>query len=106
MAICQLFCSTGPPRERDSLYSWLVCVCATMTWVGSLGALFSFGIFLPVFMDYFNTSRETTGEYIQMVHILSPELISFIKNFLLNGTNVLGRTNRWDKKADFFRLNI
>jgi len=32
-----------------------------MTWVASLGFLFSFGIFLPVFMDYFKESRETTA---------------------------------------------
>ena len=61
MAIFQLFSLNGSPRKRDSLWSWLVCACATMTWVASLGFLFSFGIFLPVFMDYFNTSREITG---------------------------------------------
>lgn len=61
MAISQLFCSTGPPRKRDSLWSWLVCACATMTWISSLGFLFSFGVFLPVFMDYFKSSRETAA---------------------------------------------
>ena len=65
MAFSLLPCwSSGAPRKRDSLWSWLVCVCATMTWLASLGFLFSFGIFLPVFMDYFNASRETTGSYI------------------------------------------
>ena len=60
MAIFQLF-SSRQPRKRDGPWSWLVCACATMTWVASLGFLFSFGIFLPVFMNYFNESRETTG---------------------------------------------
>ena len=54
--------SSSSPRKRDSLWSWLVCACALMTWVASLGLLFSFGIFLPVFMDYFNESREATGQ--------------------------------------------
>ena len=40
----------------------IVCACALMTWVASPGLLFSFGIFLPVFMDYFNESREATGQ--------------------------------------------
>ncbi|XP_058957671.2 monocarboxylate transporter 10 [Pocillopora verrucosa] len=60
MAIFQLF-SSRQPRKRDGPWSWLVCACATMTWVASLGFLFSFGIFLPVFMNYFNESRETTA---------------------------------------------
>ena len=62
MAISQLFCSTGPPHKRDSLWSWLVCACAAVTWISALGFVFSFGVFLPVFMDYFNASREITGE--------------------------------------------
>ncbi|XP_068681703.1 monocarboxylate transporter 10-like isoform X1 [Montipora foliosa] len=61
MTISQLFCSTGPPHKRDSLWSWLVCACATITWISALGFVFSFGVFLPVFMDYFNASREITA---------------------------------------------
>ncbi|XP_068729989.1 monocarboxylate transporter 10-like [Montipora capricornis] len=61
MAISQLFLSTGPPRKRDSLWSWLVCACAAMTSLSALGFVFSFGVFLPVFMDYFNASREITA---------------------------------------------
>ncbi|XP_068730999.1 monocarboxylate transporter 10-like isoform X1 [Montipora capricornis] len=61
MAISQLLCSAGPPRKRDSLWSWLVCACATMTWIPSFGLLYSFGVFLPVFMDYFKASRETAA---------------------------------------------
>ncbi|XP_068681736.1 monocarboxylate transporter 10-like isoform X2 [Montipora foliosa] len=32
-----------------------------MTWISALGFAFSFGVFLPVFMDYFNASREITA---------------------------------------------
>ncbi|XP_068681705.1 monocarboxylate transporter 10-like [Montipora foliosa] len=61
MAISQLLCSDGPPRKRDSLWSWLVCASATMTWIASLGFLYSFGVFLPVFMDHYKASRETAA---------------------------------------------
>ncbi|XP_074631618.1 monocarboxylate transporter 10-like [Acropora palmata] len=53
-----LFSISSSPRKPDSLWSWLVCVCATVSWISSLGFLYSYAIFLPVFMDYFNASRE------------------------------------------------
>ena len=46
---------------QDGLWSWLVCASATLSWLAALGFVFSFGIFFPVFMDYFQESREKTG---------------------------------------------
>ena len=47
---------------QDGKWSWLVCFSATLSWLAALGFVFSFGIFFPVFMDYFNESREKTGK--------------------------------------------
>ena len=49
---------------QDGLWSWLVCASATLSWLAALGFVFSFGIFFPVFMDYFQESREKTGNVI------------------------------------------
>ena len=46
---------------QDGKWSWLVCLSATMSWFAAMGFVFSFGIFFPVFMDYFKESREKTG---------------------------------------------
>ena len=40
----------------------LPVVSATLSWLAATGFVFSFGIFFPVFMDYFNESREKTGK--------------------------------------------
>ncbi|XP_020630410.1 monocarboxylate transporter 3-like [Orbicella faveolata] len=48
-------------HKQDGKWSWLVCFSATLSWLGALGFLFSFGIFFPVFMDYFHESREKTA---------------------------------------------
>jgi len=47
---------------QDGKWSWLVCLSATLSWLAAMGFVFSFGIFFPVFMDYFNESREKTGK--------------------------------------------
>ncbi|XP_022793943.1 monocarboxylate transporter 12-like [Stylophora pistillata] len=49
------------PYAQDGLWSWLVCASATLSWLAALGFVFSFGIFFPVFMDYFQESREKTA---------------------------------------------
>lgn len=46
---------------QDGKWSWLVCLSATMSWFAAMGIVFSFGIFFPVFMDYFQESRQKTG---------------------------------------------
>lgn len=48
---------------QDGKWSWIVCASATICWLVPMGFVFSFGVFLPVFMDYFRESREKTGKY-------------------------------------------
>ena len=48
-------------HPRDGKWSWFVCLSAALSWFAALGFVFSFGIFFPVFMDYFQESREKTG---------------------------------------------
>ena len=55
-------------HKQDGKWSWLVCFSATLSWLGALGFLFSFGIFFPMFMDYFHESREKTGK-LQALHV-------------------------------------
>ena len=47
--------------QYDGKWSWLVCLSATMSWFAAMGIVFSFAIFFPVFMDYFQESRQKTG---------------------------------------------
>lgn len=64
---------------QDGKWSWLVCFSATLSWLAALGFVFSFGIFFPVFMDYFNESREKTGKlYVEYVvpRFVAPESMS------------------------------
>ncbi|KAJ7393157.1 hypothetical protein OS493_006123 [Desmophyllum pertusum] len=46
---------------QDGKWSWLVCFSATLSWLAAMGFVYSFGIFFPVFMDYFHESREKTA---------------------------------------------
>ncbi|KAJ7393160.1 hypothetical protein OS493_006126 [Desmophyllum pertusum] len=48
-------------HKQDGKWSWVVCVSATISRLASMGFVFSFGIFFPVFMDYFQESREKTA---------------------------------------------
>ena len=48
---------------QDGKWSWFVCLSATLSWFAAMGFVFSFGIFFPVFMDYFQESREKTGKH-------------------------------------------
>lgn len=48
-------------HNQDGKWSWFVCLSATLSWFAAMGFVFSFGIFFPVFMDYFQESREKTG---------------------------------------------
>ena len=47
---------------QDGKWSWLVCFSATLSWFAAMGFVFSFGIFFPVFIDFFKESREKTGK--------------------------------------------
>lgn len=62
-----LFCrGRGNPRKQDSRWSYVVCLCATLSQALIMGIAQGFGIFLPVIMDEFNTSREYTGEWLKV----------------------------------------
>ena len=53
---------TNAAHIQDGKWSWFVCLSATLSWFAAMGFVFSFGIFFPVFMDYFQESREKTGK--------------------------------------------
>lgn len=55
-------CGPESPREKDSLWSNVVCLCASLSQVLVMGICQGFGVFLPAIMDDFHTSREFTGE--------------------------------------------
>ena len=50
-------------KEIDSRWSWLVCVCATVMIAFMFGISLNFGVLFPVLMDYFQESRERTGNF-------------------------------------------
>lgn len=49
-------------HRPDSLFSWLVCVCASLCQGLDLGFAVSYGVLLPEVMDEFGESRQKTGE--------------------------------------------
>ena len=57
-------CTSKMPHNQDGPWAWLVCFSAMMSWTAAVGFVFSFGIFFPVFMEYFNEDRERTGMYL------------------------------------------
>ena len=63
-------CVSKIPHNQDSPWSWLVCFSAMMSWSAAVGFVFSFGIFFPVFMEFFNEDRERTGTYVLMHFIM------------------------------------
>ena len=52
-------------KEIDSRWSWLVCVCATVMIALMFGISLNFGVLFPVLMDYFQESRERTGNFME-----------------------------------------
>ena len=49
-------------RHQDSLWSWVVCFLAMNCNALGLGLALSYGVLLPALMDYFDETRERTGE--------------------------------------------
>ena len=49
------------PHPADSLWSWLVLLCAFLTHVFIHGSLASFGILYPVLLAEFGQDKATTG---------------------------------------------
>ena len=54
-------CVSKVAHSQDGHWSWLVCFAATMSWMAAMGFVFSFGIFFPVFTEFFGEDRERVG---------------------------------------------
>ena len=52
-------------KEIDSPWSWLVCFCAAVMIALMFGISLNFGVLFPVLMDYFQESREKTGNFMK-----------------------------------------
>ena len=61
-AVCRRCCTGDPSHKKDSAWAWIVCFAAATNLAFSSGLVYSFGVLLPVFMNYFKESRETTGK--------------------------------------------
>ena len=59
--VCRGCCNGESSHRKDSAWAWIVCFAAATNLAFSSGLVYSFGVLLPVFMDYFEESRETTG---------------------------------------------
>ena len=60
--VCRRCYDGDPSHKKDSLWSWMICVIAATNLAFNVGLIFSFGVLLPVLMDYFKENRERTGE--------------------------------------------
>ena len=49
-------------HHQDSAWSWVVCTAAAICNALNLGFVLSFGVLFPVLLDYFNETKEKTGE--------------------------------------------
>ena len=49
-------------RKQDSTWAWVVCISAAICNALNLGFVLSFGVLFPVLLDYFNETKERTGE--------------------------------------------
>lgn len=73
-------------KDLDSPWSWLVCFCATLIIVLTLGISLNFGVLFPVLMDYFQESRERIGKYrLLMIQHILPDSSEIVKR--TRGTN-------------------
>lgn len=59
--VCRRCCTGDPSHKKDSAWAWIVCFAAATNLAFSSGLVYSFGVLLPVFMNYFKESRETTA---------------------------------------------
>ena len=59
-------CISRKAHEQDGCWSWFVCFSATMCWTAVVGLVFSFGVFLPVFMEVFDEDRERSGGWVTL----------------------------------------
>ena len=49
-------------HRQDSAWSWVVCTSAAICIALILGFVLSFGVLFPILLDYFNETKERTGE--------------------------------------------
>ena len=49
-------------RKQDSTWAWVVSISAAICNALNLGFVLSFGVLFPVLLDYFNETKERTGE--------------------------------------------
>ena len=68
--VCRRCCNGDSSHKKDSAWAWIVCFAAATNLAFSTGLVYSFGVLLPVFMDYFEESRETTGKLLNSETIL------------------------------------
>ncbi|XP_068729976.1 monocarboxylate transporter 2-like [Montipora capricornis] len=47
--------------KQDSIWSWFLCLCATLCMILTAGLIFSLGVLFPVLMEDFGESRERTA---------------------------------------------
>ena len=80
-----LFSETTPKMNRmckrmqhrpESLFSWLVCVCAAFCQAVNLGFAFSYGVLLPEVMKEFGESRQKTGKFLHAIVAMSENNIT------------------------------
>ena len=72
-SVCKCCCDGHPSHKKDSIWAWFVCLGAGTNLAFTTGLIFSFGVLLPVFIDYFKESRERTGK--QHLYEFPSELI-------------------------------
>ena len=83
--VCRSCYDGDPSHKKDSAYAWIVCAAASTNLAFTLGLIFSFGVLLPVFMDYFKESRENTGKGINCVRSVGFNRTQ-ISSYILSGT--------------------
>lgn len=68
--VCRRCWEGNPSFKKDSAWAWIVCLAAATNLAFTVGLIYSFGVLLPVFMDYFKESRENTGKLLNCETIL------------------------------------
>ena len=66
-------------HHQDSTWSWVVCISAAICNAINLGFVLSFGVLFPVLLDYFNETRERTGE--QKESFFSSICLLYLENY-------------------------
>ena len=55
-------CGKVASLKQDSIWSWFLCLCATLCMILTTGLVYSLGVLFPVLIEDFGESRERTGE--------------------------------------------